>query len=120
MTLAAMSAPASALSEKDIFGQWCGDRGNPTWVNYRFTRDKLFVTVLPARNEKPFTVVRYDFSGGDTITLHYRGADTKSGGTPGNAVVFNVVFGHFSSDNRTMNQEKSEAGDVYLFRRCRG
>jgi hypothetical protein len=116
----AVSAPAAAMSDRDILGQWCGDRDNPTWVNYRFTRDKLHVTALPTRKQKSFNIVRYDFSDPDQVTVQYRGADTKTGGTPGDSVLFSVVFGHFSADNQRMDQEKSEVGDVYHFRRCRG
>lgn len=118
--MAAMSSPAAAYSYDDILGTWCGDPENPTWVNYRFTRDKLFVTTLPAKRQKSFNISRYDFSNPDTVVMYYRGADTKSGGTPGNAVEFNVVFGHFSADNKRMDQEKSDAGDTYHFRRCKG
>ena len=57
------------MSDRDILGQWCGDRDNPTWVNYRFTRDKLHVTTLPARKQKSFNIVRYDFSDPEKIFI---------------------------------------------------
>ncbi len=102
------SGPASALSEADILGTWCGAKSNSNLTNYTITRNTLTVTYFPANTQRVFPITSFDFSS-DVVTMNWKLADNDERWTK---------FGEFSPDRRSMMQLASEAGPRYDFYRC--
>ncbi len=98
-----LAGEAAALAFKDISGKWCG-----LTTNYVFSRNSLTVTFHDRSPTRKFEVTSYDYLG-DTIKMHWVSKGEK---------LF-TDFSEFSADNRTMAQQKNDAGPRRPFRRCK-
>lgn len=100
---ASVTGEAAALSFKNIAGKWCG-----LTTNYFFTQNSLTVSFHDGSPARKFQVTSYEYLG-DTIKMHWVSKGEK---------LF-TDFSEFSADNRTMAQQKNDAGPRRPFRRCK-
>jgi hypothetical protein len=100
---AGVATEATALSFKNIGGKWCG-----LTTNYIFTQNSLTVTFHDGTPTRKFQVTGYEYLG-DTVKMHWLSKGEK----------LYTDFSEFSADNRTMAQQKNEAGPRRPFRRCK-
>lgn len=100
---AGVAGEAAALTFKSISGKWCG-----LTTNYVFKSDSLTVIFHDKTPTREFKVTSYEYLG-DTIKMHWEA---------NNEALF-TDFAEFSDDNKTMAQQKNEAGPRRPFKRCK-
>jgi hypothetical protein len=99
----AATGPASALSDSDLLGNWCGRESN-----YAFSR-KVMIVTRPSDSEKlVFNVVAYE-PREDRIAVSWQRGDGK---------VVRTEFAEFSADRKQMVQLSNSGGPRREFRRC--
>jgi hypothetical protein len=103
-TLGSMAA-ASALSERNLIGKWCGDG-----YSYTFTHTELTVQFTNNTPTRRFKIVDYAVDE-DGIIMRVEYISDK-----GKQV--HTDFNEFSEDGRFMAQQKSGVGPRRTFRRC--
>ena len=99
----AATAPAAALSDADLLGNWCGRDSN-----YSFSR-KVMIVTRPSDGERlVFDIVAFE-PRDDRIAVSWQRADGK---------VVRTEFAEFSPDRKQMAQLSNSGGPRRAFRRC--
>ena len=98
-----IAGQAFALTFKSISGKWCG-----LTTNYIFSQSQLTVSFHDGTPTRRFKVTSYEYLG-DTIKMHWESNNEK----------LYTDFSEFSADNKTMAQQKNDAGPRRPFKRCK-
>ena len=102
-TVLSGAMPATALSEADLLGKWCGSESH-----YTFSRKVMIVTRASDSERLVFDIVAFEPREG-RISVSWQRGDGK---------VVRTEFAEFSGDGKKMVQLSNSGGPRREFKRC--